>query len=512
MPCTHDDIRTFSERIQRYWGAHLYVRVVPTGIPAMDWKTVQIPREFTGWTTARLLEVLLHEWGHRTLSPLSPARMHLWRRIAMTAGLSESQGQVVGNIAADAWVDRAYLRSRDWGQVYAEGMRDEVELLAPHLDARSPGSAAAFHRIYHSFYARLVREIGEGPPLPPDHPLLRDPASPGERAVAGGMWDIVFDDARDEETRVRDLARHLRPHLPVEVAIHVRVSLALTGVEPGGRADLDAIVELADRFGVTVADLAPHVNAAEVSRLRLRARRLELYARIVPTVKAFLGRRERMPFSGYRPWRTGRPIRELDLLATIQRSALVIPNVNTLARSFERQGTESGRGVGAVVLVVDDSGSTKGNVLEREKEAAFSVIAAARAFADEAACVVFGSGVTASIPLSSRYVSLEEAICSLSSSSGGTNLAPALREAARLVRSLDRFTILLMTDAQIYDPREVELFVRGLPEGCRIVAFAFNGAESVRNALGRVVGRKLRILAADPAVPFSERALEEIYA
>ena len=512
MPCTKEDLRAFSERIQKYWGAHLYVRVVPTGTPAMDWKTVQIPSEFTGWTPATLLEVLLHEWGHRTLSPLSPARMHLWRKVAMTAGLTEAQGQMVGNIAADAWVDSAYLRSSDWGAAYTEGMLDEVEMLATQGDANAGGTSGAFRRIYSSFHSRLVRDAGVGPAPAPGHAILADPASPEERAVAEGMWKIVYDDARDEETRIRDLARLLKPHLPPEITIRLRVSVSLTGAEPGPRGDLGPLLELADRFGVEAVDVAPHLNAEAIRKLRLRPQRLALYARVVPTVKAFLGKRERMRFAGYKSWRTGRPLRELDVLATMQRSALVIPNVNTLARNFDRSGMETGRGAGAVVLVVDDSGSTSGNVLEREKEAAFSIIAAARAYADEAGGVVFGSEVTRSVPLSTQYVPLEEAICALSSSAGGTCLAPALREAARLVKSLDRFTIFLMTDAEIYDTSEVELFVRGLPEGCRVIAFAFNDAASIRRQFGRFVGRKFRILAADPAVPFSERALEEIYA
>lgn len=511
MPCTIDDLRAFSERIQRYWGAHLYVRVVPGRGPAMDWKTVRIPPEFTEWTPAALLQVLLHEWGHRTISPLSPARMHLWRRIAMTAGLSESQAQTVGNIAADAWVDRAYLRSHDWGAAYSEGMSDETAWLDGRRAAHD-GPAAPFTRIYESFQRRLLREHGAVNGLPPDHPVFLDPASAEERGVADRMHDLVFDDARDEESRVVELARHLRPWLPPDVVVHLRISVTLTGLEPGGGGDLEPLLVIAGRFGVPDADLAPHADAATLARLRLRARRLALYARIVPTVKAFLGRRERMRFSGYRPWRTGRPLRELDVLATLQRSPILLPNVNTLARHFESRGMETGRGAGAVVLVIDDSGSTEGNVLEREKEVAFSVLAAARAYGDEAACVVFGSQVTKSLPLSTRYVQLEEAICALASRSGGTELSPALREAARLVRQVDRFTILLMTDAEIYDPDEVGTFVRGLPEGCRIVAFAFNNPDSIRRAFGRLVGRKLRILAADPAVSFSERALEEIYA
>lgn len=509
MPCTKDDIRVFAERIQRYWGAHLYVRVVSDGGPAMDWKTVRIPQEFVQWTPAALFQVLLHEWGHRTISPLSPARMHLWRRIAMTASLTESQAQAVGNIAADSWVDRAYLRSRDWGAAYAEGMADEVAFLAGRRQ-EEPGPTAPFVRIYESFYRRLVREHAPPATLPADHPVFLDPASDEERTVADGIREIVYDDTRDEETRVRDLAQLLRPWMPPEVVVRIRISMTLTGLEPGGRGDLEPLVVLAGRFGVRDADLAPHLDPRAIEKLRLRAKRLALYARVVPTVKSFLGRRERMRFSGYRPWRTGRPIRELDVLATLQRSPVLIPNVNTLARNFDPSGMETGRGAGAVVLVVDDSGSTQGDVLEREKEVAFSVIAAARAYADDAGCVVFGSEVTRSIPLSTQYVALEEAICGLASDSGGTALAPALHEAARLVKSLDRFTILLMTDAEVFDVDDVELFVRGLPEGCRIVAFAFNDRESIRQTFGRLVGRKFRILAAEPAVPFSERALEEI--
>ena len=124
---TREDLRQLSLEIQVYWGSHLYVRVVPSGTPCMDWKEVLIPEEFASWSQEELIQTMLHEWGHRMISPVSPARGAIWRKVARKQGLGKAQAQMLINIAADAWVDSYYLQNRDWGEVYRQGMADSVK-------------------------------------------------------------------------------------------------------------------------------------------------------------------------------------------------------------------------------------------------------------------------------------------------------------------------------------------------------------------------------------------------
>jgi Mg-chelatase subunit ChlD len=515
MSCTLAEARQIARRIQEHWGCHLYLRVVPHAVPSMDWREVILPSSFESWSPAVLWQTLLHEWGHRTVSPISPRRAKLWRRLCEREGLSERQGQSVGNIAADAWVDTWHVQAPEWRAVYAEGMREslgryETEHGLATLEAGEK-PAKRFARLYGAFYRRLIERFA--PPAPPSPATGLDPEV--EAAAARGV-SLLFDEAGSVDERVQALGRHLKSWLPPDPVVLVVTGLPLSGNEkgrPGGRwRDADLVVlDAGRRAGFDEGDFESVFDPEELAALRRRAERLRIYARVAPLVRSFLRRRSRVAFTGFRPWTVGRPLRELDVVATLQRSPRLLPNVNTLARRFERRGTSYERGAGAVVIVLDDSGSTEGAVLEREKEAAFSVVATARACGDEVGCVAFGSEVTLSLPLTSHHVRVEEAICGLGSTSGGTSLVPALREAARHVRKLDAFTILVMTDSEIADTDELETFLRGLPTGSRVVAFCFGETESIRRNFGRLAGRRFHVLAASAEKPFAEAALQEVY-
>ena len=45
------DLASIARRIHAYWGAHLYVRVVPGSTPQMNWRDVHIPPEFETWSS-----------------------------------------------------------------------------------------------------------------------------------------------------------------------------------------------------------------------------------------------------------------------------------------------------------------------------------------------------------------------------------------------------------------------------------------------------------------------------
>jgi hypothetical protein len=332
-----------------------------------------------------------------------------------------------------------------------------------------------------------------------------------EAACADSMWEILMQGADPPAERVRRLAVLLKSWLPEEIVVLIRGRVPITGRERDTAGLTDDLWHEGRGAGLTRAELEEIFGKKQVEDLFKRRERLRMYATVVPVVKRFLSLRSKMAFTGYRPWTMGMPLKDLDLLATIQRSAVLLPNVNTLARRFERRGVQTGKGAGGVVLIIDDSGSTDGDVLLREKEASFAVIAAARSFGDAVGCVAFGSEVTKSIPMTTQYVTLEEEICALSSDSGGTEMAPAVREGIRLAQGLDAFAFMLMTDSEISDETEVLALIRGLPSGAKVVAFCFNESDDVRENFGGLVSQRFRLLVARPDKPFAEAALEEIY-
>jgi hypothetical protein len=516
-------LRAIARDIQAYWGSHLYVRVAPDATPCMDWREVLVPDTFTAWTYDQLTAILLHEWGHRMVSPGSPLRGAAWQAIARKCGLQEVQARALVNIAADAWVDSHYLRNPDWAHVYRRGEHDNVadvvarqaQVSVPPEDRRS-----RMGRLLVAFQRLLLREtLPPGSLAEPD--LGGEPAAPpagpadGEvEACAARMWDVLDSVTEPREERVRRLAILLKDWLPEADG---RSAPRLSRQHEFSRRQRHAgdlterLVDDARRAGLNDGDLAEAFGQRALDTLRARTERLRLYASVVPAVRRFFAMREQMAFTGYQRWHVGQPLRRLDLVATLQRGSRLIPNVNTLARHHERRGPQSGRGGGGVVIVVDDSGSTEGSVLHREKEAAFAVIAAARTFCDLVGLVVFGSGVTHSLALSTRYDEIEQQVFALGSNSGGTSLGPALAEARRVGEGLHDFAVMVMTDAEVGDVSAVSVRLREFPTTARLTLFCFNEPDAIRRALPAAVLGRARALSVSPDVPFAETALKEVY-
>lgn len=515
-----DRVRMLSREMHARTGAHLYVRIEPQTTPCMDWREVLLPPEAAAWSDDQLTTVLLHEWGHRLIAPVSPVIGKIWARVARRIVGGEKRGQLVANLLADAWVDRTNLRDRHWGARYRRGEREVVAEAARRVargaspDPSGEG-AIAFPALWVAFGERLVadacREAQEA--VPPTPTLEALPASGRERVDA--LWNACFAGHRTMEQRVEDMAQLLKDILPEEpepVLIFVsRMYPYLRGMK-GGRTDPTAAeLRRARVVGVLGDELTELFGEDTLRRMDQEVQRLKMYARIVPVVNRFLRRAGQRAFSGYKPWPIGRPLRELDLIASLQRTPVLVPGSGLLSRRYDRLGLQSDRGSGAVILVVDDSGSTSGATLEREQEAAMAVIAAARAFADPVGCVVFGSSVTASVAPTSRYPVVEETICALSSNSGGTMLGPALLEAIRLIGDLPACALMIMTDAELYDLDEVREILAALPGGIQVTLFCFNDVDRIRDALRWPSRRSIRVLRASAETPFAESALEEVY-
>lgn len=513
--CSPCDVAEISREIQAVWGAHLYVSVGARRSPAMDWYEVVLPEEYVSWTKDRLYAVLLHEWAHRMIAPVSPYRGAIWRQLARRQGLSFEQAQVVVNAAADAWVDRACLEHSRWGPRFRVGETESLATLGRVLSGSSVSATAGgltrFARLWHAFNQRLLvwsasasSEDLDTFPVPAGAVLDDD-----ERSLVDQIWSILYEGAQGPEQRISALAVLIGPLIPADAA-RALLSPCLSFGDYGGRVAED-VVRVARRSGLSQSEIEEIFGASELARLERENKRLALYAQAMPIVKRYLRHRPSLAFAGYRPWNVGRPLSELDVPATLQRGARLIPSVNMLSRRHEPRGRQRGLAGGAAVLVVDDSGSTEGSVLMREKEAAFAIIAAARAFGDPVGCVVFGSHVTTSLSPTTRYAQVEDEIAGLASSSGGTSLAPALEEALRMGASLDGLAILLMTDAQVDDPLKVGSIVRRLPTTVRLTAFCFGDTRAVRSTLGVSGGQRARVLVASARQPFAESALEEVY-
>jgi len=532
---TLNDVKEVTREVQAYWGSHLYVRVVPEGTPCMDWKEVLLPETYRQWSRERLISILLHEWGHRMISPISPQRGAVWCKVAEKAGLSAGSAKILINIATDLWLDRAYLENPDWQAVYRSGTRaDLVELAASFTrnfqlqsfiaESTEKQKQRLLPVLLHGIYEYLLLVTGKieratanaNPVCSLAQKLFSSTAADlyaEVAAVVGEMYHILFDGFAQPVTRIGELAQLLKDWLGSEEQV-IKVQIHEFSAQVKNSVSSEITEKLhaeAIQAGLSPSDLEQIFGRKKLKQFDLQRKRLKLYAQVVPVVKKFLRSRAQMSFAGYRGWHPGQPLKKLDLVATIQRSSWIIPSITTVARRYERKGFATGRGNGGVVIVIDDSGSTDGNVLQREKEAAFAVIAAARSFQDAVAGVVFGSEVTASKPFSNNYLDIENTICSLDSNSGGTYLANALREAYLLAENYEDFSLMIMTDAEVDDVNEVMGVARRYPLIGKIVMFCFNEPDLVAARFGQFISPRFRVFAVSPDQPFAETALEEIY-
>jgi hypothetical protein len=516
MSCTSADLDRLADRVRRYWGSHLHVKVGGPGAPHMDWQTVRVSPDFTDWSEPHLLAILLHEWGHRMLSPVSPERGAVWRKAAEKEGLTKAQAHTVVNIATDGWIDRFYLTSPDWAPTYWRGEVESVrELFETDRNSANHNDAPSLRQVLLQFYVRLLRDtVPANEELKaPEHLHPLSDTVPGVEAEvterADALWRILYEEGYEEPHAIRSVARLLRDLLPEDLA---SLLSPLHPFNPRTDAKLTpSLRRAARRAGLTGADLRTLFGGETVDDLRRRTERLDLYERIVPIVERFFRRTSAARREGYRMWDVGQPLRELDLLATLERSGALLPGVTTLARQYQPSGSESNRGAGRVVLVIDDSASTAGDALTREKEAAFAVIAAARKIRDPVGVVVFGSSVTHSIAPTSRYGRLEETIAQLSASSGGTSLHPALTEALDHLAGAQKGALMIMTDAAFHDEQAVRDRLSHLPTGVVPVAFCFGAEDTAHQKFAPVSNRRLQVFSASPDESFTERALNQLY-
>ena len=512
---TRQDALAFSRLVHEYWGAHLYMEFRDDASPCMDWKVVRLPTEFPGWSREELQQTILHEWGHRAISPISPVRGAIWRKAAEKTGLGEQQARLLVNLATDAWLDQDYLENPDWREVYRRGMADtllrrkrEEEGKDGAQEKKRPGNGEiTLDTLYTAFYRRRIEKVGGKDLLPPE-----EPPAPEMEAMVAGMEDILFQGHLAPMVRIKRLAALLHDLMPQETILTLYSLLhPFTGRERDGGGMSARLWQEALDAGLTSADIDDILGPGTAEAYRNRQKRLELYTAIVPVVEKFFRQRQPRAFSGYTPWRVGRPMRELDIVATVQRSARMIPNTTTLARRFDVHGAQNGRGTGSVILVIDDSGSTEGETLRREKEAAMALIAAARRFGDPVGCVVFGGSVTWAIEPTSQYDRLENVICGLNSDSGGTLLAPALEKALQMAGDWEKYAIVVMTDAGIYDLNTIRHISRDMPAAARGTAFVFTDSEEELEEFAKSTGKRFRVFSARPDKPFAETALEEVY-
>jgi hypothetical protein len=487
----------------------------------MDWHTVSVPRSVLEGGETAVRCTLLHEWGHRLISPRSLERaLALAADVAAYGGLNLAEGAEVVNVAADLWVDDVWLRHPRWGEEYFCNLRSELEQVrdaASRCGGRD-GTAGMVELVEAIVHVEAERAAQAG------RTRLVDEPSP----AAQSMLSYLYDDGLDEPDRVRRLLDDIRRMLGDAWELE-RLRRHLGGLQSrtlgqllgsGGslrHVDLARLAAELGDVGFGWKDVGAVFSRSEPDRRRrllARTRRLALYSRLMRRLDRVIDGSRGLEPQGSRAWSPDQPLERLDVEQSLETDGVVVPEITTVQRAHEPATWSDGALGGLhVCLVIDDSGSTSGETSECEVEAALGVVEAARRFGDLTSLVVFGSSVTTSVRATRDYERVADAIALLSSDSGGTSLAPALRHAWRGVLHGPAAAghMLVFTDTMIHDLDEALPTLEAMSRRCRVTFFCFAESGCLEDFLSTV--RPLRGIAcyASPTgTGFDELALREV--
>ena len=448
-----ESFRRLADTVESYWGVHLYARIVDDSAePKTDWYYVSVPRRLLTEDENSLLTVLLHEWGHRTLSPRTIRNSLLWQAIIASEGAGNPPDLL--NLICDVWVDRHYLsRENRWSRVYEAGTRRHLELLADNLTEsieRGMGDTLEVQRqalLYDLECLALTDSLGQS--HTPILPLTLE------------VWDILTDPSMVEEARVRKAARAVRYLYPPAAAAAARAMPTPAGLWRGaafGEAssgDMHTLLNDMARLGISLSE-------AEAARVLgpEKARHIVEDQRVRAAFEALRGRLPDVPGPGDlgltleatpTVWRWGDSPQDIDWIGTISSSGVSVPGFTTLRRRRE-PGKASWSPIGkrTVCVVLDDSGSMWGSKIEAGVDAACGLIDGARQKGDRVSLVVFADEADA-LPASQDYSTALRRVIRCAASGGGTRLLPALEMASAPEFGPERRLTCIITDGDLAD-------------------------------------------------------------
>jgi hypothetical protein len=274
--------------------------------------------------------------------------------------------------------------------------------------------------------------------------------------------------------------------------------------------DASELVRLLVSSGLRVPDeTLESICGPRVRRqVRARIRVLESLVRVEPHVQRLESKLRSERFEGSTFWRVGEPIRELQPIVTLERSGVLLPGVTTLRRRYFQTRLQEPQ-LHSVCLIVDNSGSTQGAVIENELDAAVALLEACRRQRSLASLVVFGSDVAGKVEPGHEYDRVAMMLAGLEGQSGGTELAPALLQATRyLPKGGRQMATVIFTDSYIFDTLQSLPHFRTLSGAGPVVLFCV--ADHVDDDLLeglRTLDRPPRIVQLGPGQALVDEAL-----
>jgi hypothetical protein len=438
-----------------------------------------MPREFLEKPDGWIHGWMLHEVEHRKRLPGSIETLLLWVYRAVNRGVREP-GKLA-HFYADLLIDQNLSSSRP----------DEVALF---LAERSP-ALTYLDEANQDLYLDVLN--------------LANNASRNAEDKISRTHQIVFENAKDDENRMSDLAAFLKEEFQGG-------SPFVLDIPPGlelGFEERDRTVRQLLYSGATPAQIEDFLDRLRLGltegqrrQLLSSAKRLHLY-HLVQLVSPVLRGLRTADFPIFEVWSPGDDPRELSLIDTMRVFGIIVPGVFAV----KRRELVRGRRAKSVVILMDCSGSAGLNMtLGREREAAFGLIQAAREYGDIISFVPFSTDVKfdQSVLYSRDYEEIEEAVIKVEPG-GYSNIAPALGLALRVGDLAGRQIVFAMTDGRVWDSEEAVGLASKLTEYGKTIFFVFGTGVSGMPEEAKDLLRGSIVYECDPKEPMIDQALRE---
>lgn len=422
---------------------------------------------------------MLHEIEHRKRLPGSIETLLLWVYKAISRGVREP-GKLV-HFYTDLLIDQKLSYSKS----------DEV---APFLAERSP-TLSYLDDANQELYLEVLK-------------LAKSTHGKAGDEIAKTR-QIVFENAKDDENRISDLAAFLKEEFqggsPFVLDIPPGLELSFE--------ERDKTIRQLLYSGATPAQIEDFLDRLRLGltedqrrQLLSSAKRLHLY-HLVQLVSPVLRGLRTADFPIFEVWGPGDDPRELSLIDTMRVFGILVPGVFAV----KRRELVRGRRAKSVVILMDCSGSAGLNMtLSREREAAFGLIQAAREYGDIISFVPFSTDVKfdQSVLFSRDYDEIEEAVIKVEPG-GYSNIAPALGLALRVGDLAGRQIVFAMTDGRVWDSEEAVGLTNKLTEYGKTVFFIFGTGVGGMPEEAKDLLRESIVYECDPKEPMIDQALRE---
>jgi len=498
-----EDVFEFADEVLRHFGLMLKVKIQDSPGYSMDWNEIKISKRILECSKERMKYIVAHEVGHRAIpnAPETAANMLLMKNIALNEGIRNVNLFI--NSVCDPLSDRGNLTGRPWSGDYAIGMKEMLDRAERNIKRRN----------YHPIYEWLIH-IGKA--------MLAEIEGKPIDFLSGDEYEcyvLLFHDPRDWPERCRDLARKLRDMLQ-ETPRRRMTCGRIPFIRPIPWAvdqfedEKNEISEKEfEEVGKKLARLYPEGIRFIHPRIIRYYRKWRIYGRLIPEMERLKAESKEAKFEGYKKWRIGMPIRELDFKASLSKYGVVIPQVTTL-RKYHRKGRHEGRGrdrSGACVIIIDRSGSMAGLRMERAIEAAVGIVEQARRHGDLVSAIAFNHRGYLLSPPCRDYEDVTNRICGLMA--GGTTRIHEAFEVL-LEQPLDRHATFIITDCGWQDISVAIDDLFSIAERGKIVIFLLGEKpENVdREILDAIRQLNIKIYVHPADKPFTFEAMKEYIA